>query len=293
MGFFGRLWDRLAGAAKLWWAGHFTGFSRREAWGYAIWLSFAAFILVPELLAAFWKDHWPFPTISATVAALEYDRPWIGLVVTGVIVGCAYSSFRFPTTRTGVLRRRAWSRELSGETLRGDDALPYRTPGGGRLTRSTNPVREISAGAYFFSSIAVILIATGVAIAATGGLDEYYVGRTFWGLSAFLLAVLPSGLAWWSKRWAIDVPFPTMFSTVRSFERRLRPVALLVIAGLVILLLHLVLYPWPSNIPDFSRTHRIYECNPLDAANHPLTPAQKEECKRIEEAEVRPEPDAP
>ena len=49
---------------RLWWAAHFAGFSRREAWGYGVWFSFAAVVLVPEFWAAFWKESAPFPTIS-------------------------------------------------------------------------------------------------------------------------------------------------------------------------------------------------------------------------------------
>ena len=96
-----RMWN----AVKRWWRNQFTGFGRREAWGYGVWMFFAVIVLVPEFWAAFWKDSAPFPTISGTTGALEYDRPWLALVVTGVIVLCIYSSFRFPKTRTGVLQK--------------------------------------------------------------------------------------------------------------------------------------------------------------------------------------------
>jgi len=42
------------------------------------------------------------------------------------------------------------------------------------------------------------------------------------------------------------VPFPTLFRTVADLERRWRPVAMIVVAGLVILMLHLVFFPWPD-----------------------------------------------
>ena len=44
---------------------------------------------------------------------------------------------------------------------------------------------------------------------------------------------------------AKDVPFTTLFFTLRSLGRRLQLVAALVAALLVILLLHLAFYPWP------------------------------------------------
>jgi hypothetical protein len=288
----GRLLGRIRNAVVRWWRNQFTGFGRREAWGYGVWMLFSVVVLVPEFWAAFWKDSAPFPTISGTTGALEYDRPWLALVVTGVIVLCVYSSFRFPKTRTGVLQKWESTGEASGESLRGDQALPYRTPGGGRFTRSTTPVRELSTVVYFAFATVFIIVCTTIAATASDPNDEYYVGRTLYGLIALFWIAIPSFLAW-PKRWALDVPFPTLFSTVRSLERRLRVVALLVVAGMTILLLHLVLYPWPSIIPDLSRTHRTYECHPLDPAKHPLTPEQKADCERLDEANGKPEPVAP
>jgi hypothetical protein len=42
------------------------------------------------------------------------------------------------------------------------------------------------------------------------------------------------------------VPFPSLITTLRDLERRVPLVALVVLAGLVILLIHLALYPWPD-----------------------------------------------
>jgi hypothetical protein len=50
-------------------------------------------------------------------------------------------------------------------------------------------------------------------------------------------------LAFWFAR---DVPFPTLFGTVADLERRWPPVALVILAGMVVLLVHLALYPWPD-----------------------------------------------
>lgn len=275
-----------------WWNTHFSGFSRREAWGYGVWLFFGLLVLVPEIWAAKWKDSAPFPTISGTVGALEYDRPWLALVVTGVIVLCFYSSFRYPKTETGVLAKLGSTGATIGQTYRGDQTLPYRTPGGGRLTRSTTPVREIRAVTYFAWALVVIVVSTALAAIKTDFNDEYRVGQTLYGSTALLWAVIPSLLAW-PKHRAVDVPFPTLFSTIRSLERRLRVLALVVAAGLMILLLHLVFYPWPSIIPDLSRTHRTYECHPIQPAEQPLTPQQKADCQKLDEANGKPDPVAP
>jgi hypothetical protein len=272
---------------KRWWNAHFSGFTTQERWGYWVWLIFSAIVLVPEFWAAFWKDSAPFPTISATTGNLEYEWPILSLAVVGVIVLCIYSGVRYPVTRTGVLATKDPS-PVDPETHYGEDALvPYRTPGGGRITRSVTPVREIAATAYFIAAALTILVLTGIAIATTGGLDEFAVGETLYGSIVVFWIVLPSAMAW-PKRFAVDVPFPTLFSTVRSLERRIRPLALLVAVGMVILLLHLALYPWPSIIPDIQRTHRAYDCDPL-----PPKAPKGDDCDRLDKALIKPEPNDP
>jgi hypothetical protein len=276
------------GWLRLWWNAHFTGFSRKEAWGYGVWLFFAVIVAVPEIWAAAWADSAPFPTISATTGALEYEHAWVALVVAGAVVLCLYSALRYPVDRTGMLAKRGPDGEALGKPYLGDFAVPFRTAGGARFTRSTTPVREIGAGIYFACALVVIGVCTAIAAIATDPNDEYPVGRTLYGLILVFWVLIPSLIAW-PKRFAVDVPFPTLFATVRSLERRLRIVALLAAAWLVILLLHLVFYPWPSIIPDLNRTHRIYRCHPLPPATPLLTP----ECKRLDDAAARPEPVAP
>lgn len=274
------------GALKRWWANHFTGFDRREKAGYAIWFFFAGLILFAELWAAI--GNAPFPTISGTTARLEYDHPVLGLAVVALLVFCGYSSFRYPSRRTGVV-------PPPGQPDRGsigeDTLIPYRTPLGGRFTRSITPVREFPVLLYVGLALGVIFLVTAWAV-ATSGLDEHRTGRTLYGSMALFLIVVPNALAW-PKRFALDVPFPTFFSTVRSLERRLRIVAYGLATGLVILLLHIVLYPWPANIPDLKRLHENYKCHPLKAAKHPLTPEEQAACRRLDEASVGPAADAP
>jgi hypothetical protein len=276
------------GAIKRWWTNHFTGFDRREKWGYWIWFFFAGLVLVPELWAAFWADSAPFPTISGTTAALEYEYPILGLAVVALIVFCAYSSFRFPKNRTGVT-------PPPGEPDQGwfgeDSLIPFRTPLGGRFTRSKTPVREFPVVLYVVLALVVIIGGTAWAW-VTSALDEHRTGRALYGLMILFLIVVPSALAW-PKRYALDVPFPSFFSTVRSLERRLRIVAFGIAAGLVILLLHIVLYPWPSVIPDLQRLHQNYKCHPLEPTKDPLSYRERLECARPDEPAVRPDADDP
>jgi hypothetical protein len=286
----GWLWERLKGwwaRLESWWALHFSGVGRREAWGYGVWLTFGLIVAVPELWAAGWKDSAKWPTISSTVGDLEYRHTWVALVVVAVIVLSLYSAFRYPPTLTGVLPPKD-----GGAGLPGDPTLPYRTPGGGRVTLSTTPVYEVAAGLYFFGALVAIGVGTAIAAIKTDIDDEFAVGRTLYGLTAFAWVVLPSLLAW--PKWlAVDVPYPTLYETVRSLEHRLRILALAVAGGLAILLIHLVLYPWPSIIPDVQRLHKTYECHPLEPAKHPLSEKQKAACRRLDEADVKPDPTSP
>ena len=174
----------------------------------------------------------------------------------------------------------------STETRRFRSAPQKAAASPGQRTRS----REISAVVYFICALVFICLATGVAVSHYG-LDEFAVGRTLYGLIAALLVLVPSILAW-PKRFAIDVPFPTMFGTVRSLERRLRVVAVLIVAGMTMLTFHLLLYPWPSIIPDLGRTNRLYACHPLPP-KLPPTGKQALACKKLDDASARPEPNSP
>jgi hypothetical protein len=284
--------EARVGWLRLWWDTHFTGFTRREAWGYGVWLFFGLIVAVPEIWAAAWAESAPFPTISATTGALEYEHAWVALIVAGGVVSCLYSALRYPVDRAGMLAKRGGEGEARGGSSFGDALLPYRTPGGVRFTRSTTPVREMGAGIYFAGALVVIAICTAIAAIETDPNDEYPVGRTLYGLILLFWVLIPSAIAW-PRRFAVDVPFPTLFATVRSLERRLRVLALMAAAGLVILLIHLVFYPWPSIIPDLNRTHRTYACHPIRPATHVPTAAQQAACTKLDEATGKPEPVAP
>jgi hypothetical protein len=244
------------GFLKRWWRSRFGDLTRKEAWGYGVWLFFGALVAVPELWAAIDADSARWPTISGTIGELEYWHPEVALAVVGVIVLSAYSALRYPPRRTGVLPKLEDGEPKGG--IPGDAALPNRTPVGGRLTAATTPLPEIGAKIYF--GIALAIIAGGTAIAAwlTDVNDEHTVGRTLYGLTGLFWVVIPSLLAW-PKKWGREVPFPTLFETMRSLERRLRVVALSVATGLAILLIHLVLYPWPATIPDIKDLHDEYQ----------------------------------
>ena len=55
--------------------------------------------------------------------------------------------------------------------------------------------------------------------------------------------IIPNALAFW---FAKEVPFPTLYRTVADLERRWRPAAMVIVVGLVVLMFHLVFFPWPD-----------------------------------------------
>lgn len=235
-----------------WWRFRFASVDRKEAWGYAVWGFFGVLVAVPELWAAISPSTARWPTISATVGYLEYHHVWVSIVVTGAIVGAGYSALRYKPERTGVLPPRH-DPATGGQP--GDPAVPYRTAQGRRLTMAVRPVAELGAGLYFGVALAVITAATAVAALTTDADDEYAVGQTLYGLTALFWVAIPTALAF-PRRFALDIPFPTLVETLRHLDRRLRVVAVVVAAGLAYLLLHLLLYPWPATIPDIQDLHR-------------------------------------
>jgi hypothetical protein len=213
----------MRGWFQVWWSDHFSGFSRREAWGYGVWLFFGVLVLVPEIWAARWAASAPFPTISGTVAALEYDRPVLALVVAAVIVGGVYSSLRYPKTKTGVLPKKGRGGQPVGRrrpARRSGAPLPDRRrwtlhalgdTGAGTQRRRVLRSRARDHRRPHRRDQADIN-------------DEYPVGRTLYGLTALFWVIVPCLLAY-PKRFAVDVPFSTLFSTVRSLERTRKPPA--------------------------------------------------------------------
>jgi len=78
---------------------------------------------------------------------------------------------------------------------------------------------------------------------ATTSQNRFLVGYVLYSLIAVFWIVVPNLAAYFLRK---DFPFTTLFFTIRALGRRLQFVAALVAALLVILLLHLAFYPWPS-----------------------------------------------
>jgi hypothetical protein len=226
---------RRAGSVRDWWRDHFSNVDKRERAGYGLWGAVGVIIAIPELWAAVAKGS-PWPTISGTVGHLEDLWPGTAIFVVAVIVIAA-----------GQALKAAWGRRPEVEDI-------ARTKGG-RMTR--RPGAEPSADrdaiggwqyAYLLAALLAVIIpsvAFYIVTLSTSPSQEtkWILGYIIYGLIGLFCIVVPSILAYW---WRTDVPFPTLFAALASLQQRVHFVALIVLAGLVVLLIHLALYPWPD-----------------------------------------------
>ncbi len=212
--------------------GRFAHVDRSEAWGYVMWGAMALVIAIPEITAA--VDHKvPWPTISGMTGHLEYRWSWVALIVVALIVFAAFHAVRYPWSQSGHLATQANQRKLG------------RTPAG-RFTRalekSSGSEKDELSIRWLFIALAVVVVG-GLLAARLNPHGKFFLGYVLYGLIAVVWIIVPSVLAFW---FAKDVAFPTVFRTVAYLERRLHFVAVILLVGFVILLIHLALYPWPN-----------------------------------------------
>jgi hypothetical protein len=205
----------------------FGGVGRRELWGYGVWLFVGLVFGVPESWAGITSPPWP--ALSDTVGHLEQLWHPVRVIVVALIVFLAFHAVRYPPGRTGESAARhgepAWARTLSRWFA-----------GSG-----TSAARAVPVVVYF--PLAAGVVAGGSVIAALAGSDTFVLGYVIYGLIAVFLVIIPNALAFW---FATQVPFPTLYRAVANLQRRWRPAAMVIVAGLVVLMFHLVFYPWPD-----------------------------------------------
>jgi hypothetical protein len=218
--------------------------------GYLIWGVAAAVIAIPELLAAAGAGlgFLHFKTISETTGHLERYHPWVELVVVAGIVFFAYSYFRTSP--------HADERPNLGRTRGGRLTMDDHADHGARERFDRDEPTRI-----FLVAAAVVLV--GVALATLAAIkwwdDErhFHPSYVLYGLLFLFWLVIPSLVVFFGGR---EVPFPTLYRTVRNLEEWLEQkrlpwnlgpllawfVTYVILAGLVILLIHLTLYPYPD-----------------------------------------------
>jgi hypothetical protein len=222
--------------------------ARKGSWGYFVWVVAGIVIVIPELIAAAAGNVLPFTTISAMVGHLERHHPWVELVVVAAIVLAVFAMMRAKDGRDG-----------------GKSPEPPRRPSGRLTVREPRQVsdedynKEEAPGWFAVAAFPTLLGIAAATWAASWWWDDgshYPPAYVLYGLLALIWLVVPTVVALVWK----DPPFPTLFRSVRSLEESLRnrawphslgPVAAwlvgyVLLAGLVILLLHLALYPYPD-----------------------------------------------
>jgi hypothetical protein len=216
----------------------------RRTWGYLLWGIAGLVIAIPEITAAVAgkQDALPFTTISAMTGHLERHHTWVELIVVAAIVYGVLSSFR-----------EAPGADAAGKTRAG--RLTVRPAAAGEHRRGFGSDRApLWFAVAAVGSFVVITLATLAAIKWWDDDDHYRPAYVLYGLIGLLWLVVPGLVAFFGGR---DVPFPTAFQTVVNLQERLRGkgrfgpflawlVMYVIVAGLVILLLHLTLYPYPD-----------------------------------------------
>ena len=207
--------------------GQARGLSAREKWGYGVWLFAGLVFGVPESWAGISNPPWP--ELSDTIAHLESIWAPTAAIVVALIVFTAFAMITPP------LARASHAASQEGE--------PGRQPTAhGRLTRSgPTAIGRVSVLAYF--PLALGAVAGGSLIAATAGSGMWVLGYVIYGLFAIFLVIVPNIMAFW---FGTQVPFPPLARTVADLQRRWRPAAMIIVAGLVILMIHLAFAPWPD-----------------------------------------------
>jgi hypothetical protein len=220
------LWRLLPIKVRRWLQKRFGDVTPPIRHGFGLWLAVGAVIAIPEIWAAAARPPWP--TISGTVGHLETRWNFVAVIVVAVLAIVAAHAIRIPITETGALVRQADGRALG------------RTPDG-RLTLYPEVAAELSTFGYL--GVALVCVIGGSFIASALSDNKWILGYVIYGLIAIFFIFVPSILALTPAR---NAPFAGVFATLADLQRRLHFVAVVLLAGLVILLIHLAFYPWPD-----------------------------------------------
>ncbi len=208
--------------------------STSEKWGYAFWLFLGLVFGVPESWAGLANPPWP--ALSDTIGHLDAVWPPTAVIVVAVVVIVAFYFVRVPVSQPGTM---AYGQGGPGRRTGAGVGRTFN----GRLSRTPADTSPVPALIYIPLALAAITI--GSIIAAVTSDDYWVLGYVIYGLIAIFLVIIPDVLAYWFAR---EVPWPTLLATVTNLERRWRPAAVVVLAGLVVLMFHLAFFPWPDGL---------------------------------------------
>ena len=193
-----------------------------ERRGYWFWGPTVLFVLLVELLAALSasvKNAFPWPTISSTVGHLEKRWDWVAVIVVGLITVVAFHAIAYRNQQRE--RGRAYRRAGPDPGLKPDG-------------------EDIS---WYNGLLVACIGVAAIVLAIVFDASKFQLGYVIYGVIGFFGIVLPSILAFSANRL---VGFPTLFFTIDKLRHRLHSVAVVLVAGLTILAVHLAFYPWPD-----------------------------------------------
>jgi hypothetical protein len=190
--------------------------TQEERRGYLFWGPTILLVLGVELLGALSEgfENWiPWPTISGTVGHLEKRWDWVGVIVVGLLSAVAFHA----------LASRSRHRP-EGRTLR-EGAPPAK------------------AASWYSPLLVFALTLVAFVVPYAFDVSKFQLGYTIYGTLAVFGILIPSVLSFAFNRL---VRFPTLFFSIDQLRQRLHVVALILVAGLAILTIHLAFYPWPD-----------------------------------------------
>jgi hypothetical protein len=236
----------------------------KRRFGYVVWGAAGLVIAVPEVTAAADPDALPFTTISAMVGHLEFLWNLAELIVIAVIVFPLFSLVKVspPSAAAGAPA----SRTLGGRLTRPaapptapPKAPPPPPPPGTPAAFDAEPVpwQFILAAV---GACVVVIVGTLLAVELWGDDRHFHAAYVLYGSLALFWLLAPSVYAFVKRR---DPPYPTLLRTVNNLEDELRRwgwrpwgisvgaglawlVSFIIVWGLVVLMLHITLYPFPD-----------------------------------------------
>lgn len=204
----------------------------RRRLGYLVWGVAFAIVIVPELLAAvpLTESQLPFPTISRTIGHLEAIDPAWEILPTVLIVLFMYALFRAPQNAV--------------DPHDSDDERPALHAFIRNAAICTSAIVGVTVWAFLHWPDQVV---------NGHKLPNFYVAYCLYGAIFVAFVVLPT----YTELRAEQHPYPSLVRTVVNFEQwladdtRVRKglawaVGFLIVWGMVFLLLHLTLYPFPN-----------------------------------------------
>jgi hypothetical protein len=205
--------------------------SLEEKRGYIFWGPVAfviAFFEIGAATAKWWKEGEPdWPTISATVGHLETVYHVSGVFVVGVIAMAGFYALTWGATAPTAAGAADAESAKTGEV---------------------NWREFLGVGTYGILAVWILTSLTFVALTVfvTVGPPETTVFRVGYALYGSLLVwgiIVPLFLQRFARG---TVRFPNLFQTIKFLREHFRTLAVIVVAGLSVLVIHLALYPWPD-----------------------------------------------